>query len=348
MNNDIKYKVIALLRTLSVCIENSAETQFTIRCPYCGDSMNQNHAHFSIHIDVNSNDPMVYNCLKCPASGLLTTSVLEDLGLELSQDIYTGLKTFNKKIPHTNRFIQNQIENFKVPCYQENNLNDKKLNYLNERLGTNITYQDAQGLKILLNLFDFIKYNDIKTIPNKKFRYLQFLNDNYIGFLSTNNNCITMRKVTDVEFGMRYDKIILNPTNYNPCSFYSIPNSIDLMYTDDINIHIAEGTFDILSVYYNLMHQDKKNNFYYAACGFGLMSPIEYLIYNGINTGLNIHIYSDSDKADQDHIQNLYKKKSMTVWLDHYYIHRNVILETGKKDYGVPSNRIIDSKKKIF
>jgi len=200
----------------------------------------------------------------------------------------------------------------------------------------------------VINLFDFIKYNDIKTIPGMKPRYLQFLNDNYIGFLSTNNNIITMRKITKAEFGGRYVKVVINPSNVNPCSFYSIPNSINLLYTDDINIHIAEGTFDIESIFYNVQNQNKSNNFYYAACGFGYMTIIEYLVYIGINTGLTIHIYSDSDKADKNYFDFLKRKPNIAAWLDHLVIHRNVFPGEGKRDYGVPASQIKESSKIIF
>jgi hypothetical protein len=176
------------------------------------------------------------------------------------------------------------------------------------------------------------------------FKQLKTLNESYVGFLSNNNNCITFRNITDNDRLMRYFKVILNPKNINQNTFYSIPNSIDLMYTHDINIRIAEGTFDILSVFKNLV-KNKNNEYYFASCGFGSNVIIRYLIHNGINTGLNLHIYSDNDKTDDDHRKYLFKNSSVSYWLDHIDIHRNQF--NNEKDYGIPTNRIIDSRYRI-
>lgn len=141
-------------------------------------------------------------------------------------------------------------------------------------------------------------------------------------------------------------KVVLNQSLKNPASFYSIPNSIDLMYTNKIDIHIAEGTFDILSIYSNVNKSNLKNHYYFAACGFGYTSVLSYLIYTGLNTGLTIHIYSDKDKSDYNHREYIKKLDSnIGTWFDRIFIHRNQFPH--EKDYGVPGNFIEDSKYKI-
>ena len=72
------------------------------------------------------------------------------------------------------------------------------------------------------------------------------------------------------------------------------------MYTNDINIHIAEGPFDILGVFYHLMNGELENNLYYAVCGFGYGTILRNIISAGLNTGLNVHIYADNDKSDEE------------------------------------------------
>jgi hypothetical protein len=338
-----KAKLISLLKEIPVYKSNSIDTQHTIRCPYCGDSRNANHGHFSIKIDQDTLDSLVFRCVKCEASGLLTPEVLEELGIYITEEIKVSLKSFNKKIIKTNNFIT-KSENFITPRFQDNNLNSIKLNYINSRLGTNYDYNQAQELKIILDLHTFLKINDIKEIPNINNKYLYLLNNNYVGFLSTNNNCITLRRINDNERFRRYDKIILNPKNINSNTFYSIPNTISLMYTDDINIHTSEGIFDILSIY-NMNNKEKNNNYYFASCGFGYLSIFKYLIYHGINTGLNINIYADKDKTDRDHLKLINKSSGILCWFDGITLHRNGY--SNEKDYGVPLEKIIDTKYKI-
>lgn len=340
INQEVKQIVIEMLKSLPVYIPNLTGTQHVVRCPRCLDSLNLSHGHFSINIDVESETPMMYRCFKCDTKGLLTDTELEELGFYIDSDLRAQLKSFNRKIGKKYKLVNTAIENFNVPFYQNNYNNMMKLDYINNRLDTDISIEEAKDLKIILNLFDFMKLNEIKSINGLTFNQMKLLNDCYVGFLSTNNNCINFRNITKNDKLMRYFKVILNPRNINPDTFYSIPNSIDLMYTHDINIHIAEGTFDILSIYKNII-KSKGNNYYFANCGFGSLSILKYLIRIGINTGLNVHIYSDSDKTDWNHKKYLFKESSISHWLDHIYINRNAF--PGEKDYGVPAHKICDT-----
>jgi len=344
MNNDIKLDIIELLKSLSVYESNSTGTQHVVRCPYCGDSSDPTHGHLSIKIDVDSDEPILYRCFKCPASGLLSVNTLNDLGLYPSYESSQAIKSMNKKLIKKNKYITNNSKNYYVPKPSDTALNNQKLEYINNRLKTEISLDESVNLKIVLDVFEFIKSNEIKTIPNVSNKYLGFINRNYVGFLSTNNNCITFRRIGENKELRRYIKVLIDPLNINANSFYSIPNSINLLYTHDINIHVTEGVFDIFGVYNNLTNKSKENNYYYASCGFSYLTIIKYLIYNGVNTGLHLHIYSDNDKTDLDHIEYL-KKSAIYIWLDSIYIHRNKFKK--EKDYGVPADRTIDSYKEI-
>ena len=336
MNNiETKEHVISLLESIDICKSNSSHTQFVVKCPMCESYSTKDHGHLSIKVDINDDSAMVFRCFKCDYSGILTDSLLNELGFYVNDDLSAGIKSFNKKIVKTNKFINDKILDYKVPEYNNSKLNQIKINYINDRLETSIQPNECNKLKIILDVFDFIKLNNIESIPNIDIKYLNFINMNYVGFLSTNNNCITFRNFNNKY--RRYLKVKLDPFNINGNSFYSIPNTLNLTYTHDINIHICEGTFDILSVYYNIHNGNLENNYYYAACGFGYISILKFLISNGINTGLNIHIYSDNDKTDNDHYKYLYRN-SLIEWLDHIYIHRN--LYPGEKDFGVSVDRI--------
>jgi len=339
MDQGVKFKVIEKLKELPVCNINSTDTQYVIRCKFCGDSMDKSHGHLSIKIDTETETPMMYRCLKCDASGLLSDTVLEEHGIYVDSEMQQALKVFNKKINKKFKLVNTEIEKFNVPLYVDDRLNYTKLQYLNKRLGTSFDLMESRDIKAVLNIFDFMKINEIESIPGLEFKHLKFINEYYLGFLSTNNNCITFRNITNNNKFMRYYKVKLNPKNVNADTFYSVPNSIDLLYTNDIHVHITEGIMDILSVYKNVIG-NKDNNFYYASCGFGYLTILKYLIHHGINTGLHIHIYSDNDKRDWDHMKYLFKDSAVSYWLDHIWIHRNKFKY--EKDYGVPLSRIID------
>lgn len=343
MSQDIKSKMIELLKGRGAYTHSVNNKQHYTRCPFCGDSTNLAHAHLSIKIDLESDAPMVYRCLKCSASGLVNDSFIEELGLYIDEEDKKSLRSYNKKAMKYASLVNLDVEKYLVPIYQDNQLNYSKLKYINDRLGTNLSYNDAKDHKILLNLFDFMKFNSMKTIEGLSFRMMETLNYYYIGFLSCNNNCIIFRDITKTQ-KYRYFKVVLNSKNVNPDTFYTIPNKIDLMYTNDINIHIAEGTFDIISIKNNLV-KDMNNNFFYAMCGFGGITILKYLLHHGINTGINLHIYSDNDKSNRNHFKYLYNGSYITEWIDNIYIHRNQY--KNEKDYGVMSSNIIDGIQKI-
>lgn len=323
------------------CKPNGAKTQWTVRCPYCNDKYSTTHGHFSIKIDADNDDaPLLFRCLKCETRGILSKDTLSDLDICLEDDLLTFLSSYNRKSSKRNNYSNTEVEKYVVYRPDVTKENYEKLSYINNRLGILLNSDSLVQLKIVLNLYEFLYKNNIKEVPNFNIKYLNFISHNYIGFLSANNNCLIMRCIRNDPNMRRYIKINLNPKNINQNTFYSIPSSFDLLYTNDVHIHIAEGIFDIISVFYNVQNQNNDNNFYYATCGFGYGTILKYLIFNGLNTGLNIHLYADKDKSDVIQKNSLIKS-NLYEWLDRIYIHRNSF--ENEKDYGVIPSHIIDS-----
>lgn len=314
----------------------------TVRCPYCGDSKNRSHGHFAIRIDIDSpNSPLGYNCFKCGVSGFVTSTVLDELGIVLPNDKLGMLRMMNGRYAKTNRFTFSKNEVYEIPVSNDQ-LAYEKIHYIESRLGISLTPEDCAKLRIVPNILDFITINRINHIDGIDYKLLKFLNYNYVGFLSSNKNLITLRKITDGP-GERYFKRKLNPNNVDANTFYSIPNAFDIMYTDKVDVYIAEGIFDILSVYANINNFDRDNKFYFAVCGFGYCSVIQAIINMGINTGINLHIYADNDKSDLELTNMLKKIPGIEYWIDTITFHRNGF--SGEKDYGVPASRITDTSK---
>lgn len=353
MDSAIKEMIIQRLDTLPVHHVSSNGIQHVVRCPYCGDSQNPSHAHFSMRIDTSDPlDPILFRCLKCSTSGLVTQQVLEDLQIDLPADAVQGLTKLTRLSSRAHKITAIKTENFKIPVPRFDDTTMKKVSYLNNRLGLHYNANDYTALNCIINLGDFMQMNHI----NKAYMgsectpwTLRFLDEHYVGFLGKNRNVITCRYLNDVDPSKlkfepsRYLKPKFNPNNLDPNSYYSIPNKIDIMYTNEINIHIAEGPFDIIGVLEHVMNGELENNFYYAVCGFGYGTILRNIISAGLNTGLNVHIYADNDKKDNEIINPL-KYGSLWPWINHLYLHRNA---SGEKDYGVSVDKISDTKRKI-
>lgn len=345
MSAELKERIIdELRRSQSVFYTSVNKIQNYVRCPFCGDSLNESHGHLSIKIDVLSDAPMVYRCLKCNISGLVSDTFLEELGVFLDSDSKKELKSFTKNSMKVARLVNLDVEKYVTPLSRDTALCEKKLAYIRKRLGIDLDLAKARDHKIVLDLFDFLKLNDLLEpdedhLVGVDYRSICNLNNNYVGFLSTNNNNIVFRDITGKQ-KYRYFKVTLNGRNVNMDSFYSVPSTLHLMYTDDIHVHVGEGVFDILSIKENLIG-NQENHFFYATCGFGSVNIIKYLIHHGMNTGVHFHIYSDNDKRDYDHTRYLFTKNYLTEWIDKIYIHRNKY--GSEKDYGVPIERIQDT-----
>lgn len=346
LDQEVKFELIEKLKQRGTYHVSVNGKQHYTRCPYCGDSRNLSHAHLSIKIDTDTDDIILYRCLKCNVSGLVDETVLSELDIFFDQDSMKKLRIYNKKSMRLRKVSDSEHEKFIIPIPTDNHRNWNKLSYLNDRLGTSIGLREVQDLKIIPSLSDFLTINELAPgkdgiLTGVELSMLGLLERDYIGFLSCNNNRITFRDITGKN-KLRYYKVILNEKNLNSDSFFALPLNIPLMYTNDVHIHVAEGPFDILSIKENLV-KTTENNFYYAVCGFGGSVILQYLIRLGINTGLNLHVYCDSDKPDYvQKKQWLYKQPYLTEWVDRIYLHRNTY--QNEKDYGVPVEKIIDVK----
>ncbi len=344
-NREIKGQIINLLRTLPVCTANSMETQWAVRCPYCGDSKNESHGHLSIHIDKSSDDAMMWRCFKCDASGIVNEDLLRDLGLYVDTEMRSVLKESTKRAAKFNKFQNDYIERLEIPAYTSY-IAKRNLQYINNRLGANFTLNDALAYNMILDLQEFMRANNLQSIPGVSKGMLWFISQNYVGFLTANKNTIVMRLVTEVKTAKRYLKYKINPLNQNPAGFFNIPGQTDLMGTEPLHVHVAEGIFDILNVErYVKSTGNSGNSLFFASCGFGPMTVVQYLVYMGLGGNIRLHVYCDNDKSDYEEIKVLKRREEMLPWCSQIFFHRNQY--PGEKDYGVPLNRVQDGWREV-
>lgn len=343
---ETKQRIIQFLKTLSVCKNSSNGLQWTIRCPYCGDSRTANHGHFSIKINTNDESPIMYHCLKCNEGGLLTSQVLEDLGIGSTDPLLRELRATNMLV-NKGAYFKDRIKDYKVEVPIDNFMTKRKIQYIENRIGVTLTPTECASYKIITSLSSFLMSNNIeintKTPTHDRIdsRMVYELDSHYVGFLSSNNNKIIFRDITPNNSGKfgRYFKLVIDSLNESPNTFYSLVSRFELLYTEPINIHIAEGTFDILSVYKNLEYSTSQNSLFFAAGGYNYTTILKYLIYKGVTTNITLHLYSDADKTDKNHLWEM-RTPLCKVWLDNVIIHRNGY--SGEKDFGVPKDRIED------
>ena len=332
MNNyEFKMNLISRLKDRDVFTQQISDIQFRTRCPYCGDSQrNLQTGHLYIRINPRDDNPIVYYCHKCPASGVLQYSDLELLGIE-GDELKNGIQTLNQNAPSTPRDAKEEYFDFKLPETYDVN----KIRYIENRLGRKFSSEELKEMKVITSLKHFMILNGINTITCKPYMARMF-EEKYVGFLSTNNSHILFRDITNTQ-EISWFKYPILKESANQKVMYSVQSSLDLYSDDDIVINLSEGVMDCLSIAYNL--NNTSNNVLNAAvCGKYYNKVIEKLICMGlVGDNIVINVYSDNDHTKDTSVE-WYRK----VFKRYRYLVKNINVYYNllSKDCGVPLNQI--------
>jgi hypothetical protein len=317
----------------------SGKRQIAMRCRFCGDSRkDKTTTHFYISLGLDNKPPM-YHCFKCQESGIVTPKLLKSLvdcsdDIELLLDIkHDNNDLLRRGIIKKDNHVFHRLNNFII----DSRLNKTKLKYINKRLGLNLSYKDLYNDKIVLNLLDLLNYNHINKY-NRSIDNMNELSSYFIGFLSMDNGFVNLRNlakpgVLSKYVDYRYVNYNIFDSLENSRRFYTIPTNCNVLYP--IDIHIAEGPFDILSIFYNLRNANRIQNIYTSAKGKAYANVIKLYIeeYGIINA--KIHLYVDNDVSNDELEFSLNKVKGLDYQV---FIHRNIY--NNEKDFGVALNKI--------
>lgn len=305
-----------------------------MKCRFCGDSSDPKHMHFYISMGTDDKPPM-YNCFKCNESGILTPKVLKELGLydsDIHEKLRNSNKNLSKRYPRMSK--EGSVYYIKNDFIRNDPVSHTKLQYVNSRLGTNLTFRDMINNKIVLNLFDVLQSNYLNITCNGNLA--EELDQHFIGFLSEDNNFLIERNV-DSQMDMRYHKYNIHGSISSEKRYYMLPCSIDLTIPEPVDVHVAEGPFDILSIKYNVV-SDWNRCLFVAIGGKAYKNALRHVIEHLGLMNINIHLYVDADVKDYE-IKNI--ARYLAPFNHNFYLHRNGY--AGEKDYGVPRDHIIDN-----
>ena len=133
----------------------SGRREIVVRCKFCGDSQNPNHAHLYIKVPQSSQDLALYDCKKCPSRGYVDDEFLRKYGVNDSSVLIEITKHNNDvlKSPNYKRFANAKILPLTNDYIRKDSNNQFKLDYINNRIGSKFTFKDITDLKIFLNLY---------------------------------------------------------------------------------------------------------------------------------------------------------------------------------------------------
>lgn len=314
---------------------NVGRTNILMRCPVCGDPTSKTSRNFSVKINVEENEPMVYQCFRasCQASGYLDIDFIQRYLHCNDMKVILELSKHNSKLIKKRNKLSKLVAKDLNLVNLKNEQNEQKLKYINKRLGLDLSIKDLKKLKIQLDLKEFIKMNNIKA--KRKESEVDFLSKNTIGFVSSFNDYIICRYVVKSE--IRYINFKLHPDipDDEKTKIYTIPVEIDLLSAEASTLHIAEGPISILGGYFHAPYKYPGNNIYSANCGGGYYKTIATLCKQYGLTKIRIVIYSDSE-IKLDFYKQLYNRIKDDADVAEFII----LYNTKSDDFGHPSDNI--------
>jgi hypothetical protein len=321
-----------ILKNKKPSYQTTNRKEVRVRCPYCGDSKrDKNHAHLYIQMK----PPFAFYCQKCNTSGVLNSQTLRDLNI-FSNDASVSIIEANKTIKSVygvqkvsfkkHNPILNKIET-------QNSLN--AVDYFCSRYNQTFTNEYiVDKFKAVTNARQFFSDNNI-SYPVDNYNRQMYDFDNSIGFLSSDGSHVIFRDITGQQMKRYFNLNLFNDEQSTSNKIYNIKSSLDML-SDEINLVITEGIFDIIGVYEHLYKgtiEGKNNYIFAAAAGKGYGAVISHYIRMGF-LNLNITIYSDSDVEP-----NFFREmKSDLIYLKNSPL--TIYYNTIGKDFGVPKDQI--------
>lgn len=340
-NQKIDYITKILLSSLNKSGFNTDKSEIVAVCPYCGGGRKQERT-FYVSIPTKEKPRYLFRCFRASCRGGQTKGYVTPDFLRMidcnnyEANIY--LNGLNKEALKEKRFTQKGARNIKNFPSPDDKLSKAKLKYINDRLGIKLTFKDLYKLKIHTNMNELFKYNDV-SIDKKKEYYYKNLSDHGIAFISTYNDYVTIRNATGTDKIKRYTIVDIFEAEDDIDKFktYNIPTKIDLLSISPIELILTEGSFDILSVFFNIENEDYFNKIYCSVSGASYERIINHYIRQHGLLDLIIKIYSDSE-VELSYYEKIYKSiKRYTNSLEMYVYYNR---KEKQKDFGVPKSEI--------
>lgn len=320
---DIKHQIINEIQQKVNVFKPVPPIRYRIRCPYCGDSpKNPRDAHCYIKCSPDPSEPLQFKCFLCNRKGRVRKDFLDLLGVDPKLSEQIDRQKYNR----ISAFRENTDLKMIIG---EPNLASRQVKYIEGRLGTGFTFDDYDRFKIIWDMkgiYDHITdQRVINTMPS---------NIDSISFLSDDKSMILNRSFQE-EY--RWRKVKLFPNDVT--SFYTIKATLDLFTKDPIVVNIAEGIFDVLSIYKNFT--DIPNSVHIATLGSDYTAAVDYAISKGfIGSNIILKIYYDSNISGKKVASQLKQYK----WaFGGIFLYRNII----GKDVGVKREEIILSETRV-
>ena len=282
-------------------------------CPVCGDHPNpKKKGHLYIATDKNT-----CHCFFCDYA-VPTTVFIEKLSGTKSfiNEVFTKEeREEQKKSGGITKAKIRKLEEYSIPYIEPDSLPLKRA-YLKKRCNFQIEPEKVPNI-----VFDMLYFFNSNQIPYEDPAELDFLNSNYIGFLTQHNTKLMCRSIGG---GADHHIAHLQKDPMEMLDYYRIWNN-----PKGNIIVLGEGVFDILGEYVTDSLNIRDRVILYAAgMGFTFTSLLRSVCFDHQLFQIDVIILSDRDKSLKDYRKFVRRNECVLKTMNIYY-------NKGKKDFGV-------------
>jgi hypothetical protein len=274
-------------------------------CPYCGDMKK----HMYVLIRQDDDSPVLYNCFKCNAHGIINQEFLDYFGIE-NIDV-PKIKGKRRIQPNDVSVLVNLI-NEETDC----DMIHMCSKYIEHRVGVYPSIDDLKAFQVIGNPYGYVEAylgGDMRGLKDRV--WFRLHNGNMIG-----------RHIDDNVESRWKKRNYMGGQNYVSGGIYIIKNTVDTHQI--INICICEGVMDAIGLYY---HGNVPNSVFIACMGSDYAVGMKYALNMGIfGDSVSVRVYKDAD------VSRMQLPKSYTNLFKSITVYHNTLA----KDYGVRKEQI--------
>ena len=277
-------------------------------CPFCEFGEEKSHYHMYISIEIP-----IFHCFhaNCEKSGSLKKLLKKLEGHDISDEFVDKEKlaeiTKQRKIFTDQEKTQSKIQ---VPIINSSKFMLKDM-YMKQRLKfSRTTIGLIKGL--IFDVDAFIEMNDI-IVDEGLFRMREYLQQNFVGFLTENNSTVIFRNI-DHSHSVRFYKLKIQQSNF--LDYYKLSGNNQ----NSNKIVLAEGIFDIFTEHiFDTLNIKQNIKLYASALSSKYISLIHSIIFHEQVFQPDIIILSDRG-IGREYYKKLKKyNKHIINRLDVYY-----------------------------
>ena len=238
-------------------------------CPWCEYQKTKHHYHMYISLEAP-----IFHCFhaNCEQSGTLRKFLKRLEGHDISEK-FVDKKQFEEIKRKSEVFVDKEQDklHIKMPVLDRKRWVGKEL-YIKKRMKfANVPTTKIKGL-----IYDVEKFIEMNRIPIDEtlFRLQEYLQNNFVGFLTENNSTVIFRNI-DHTHDMSFYKLKIQQANF--LDYYKLPGNSP----QSNKIVLAEGIFDIFSEHiFDTLNIKNDVKLFASALSSKYLALIQSIIYH--------------------------------------------------------------------